>query len=301
MAARILAILLTSCLSSIAMSQGLPPLGGTQEQQPAQGLPSLGEGKAVPIPAGSLSVDAANADLIQARAANQDKRFAEAEALMLRDTAARPNMPYFWLELGRAQVGLKKYDEAETSFKAALSNGESAPKQGQPVAGAFYTEGKGTIAHVSVSSGGPPPKAIDKSEIQGTAESGLGEVYIHQNKIPEGKAEFEKAASANPSSSGFYYRNEAILFLQTGHAPEQVEAAEKAIAADPARGSLYFFKGQGLAAQSTIDPKTQKLVLPAGCAEALQKYLDLEPAGQYAADAKSLLAAAGVATKPAKK
>lgn len=304
MAARILAILLTSCLSPIALAQGLPPLGGTQEQKPAQELPPLDAtagAKAVPIPAGSLSVDAANADLIQARAANQDKRYAEAEALMSRDTAARPNMPYFWLELGRAQLGLKKYDDAETSFKTALSNGETASKQAQAPAGAFYTEGKGTVAHVSVSSGAPPPKAADKGEIQGTAESGLGEVYIHQNKIPEGKEAFEKAASVNPSSSGFYYRNEAILFLQTGHAPEQVEAADKAIAADPARGSLYFFKGQGLAAQSTIDPKTQKLLLPAGCADALQKYLDLEPTGQYAADAKSLLAAAGVTPKPVKK
>jgi len=307
MVARKLAILLTACLSPIALAQGLPPLGGgTQAPAPPPGLPPLGapadaKPATAKAPSGGLSVDAANADLIQARAANQEKRYADAEAIMLRDTAARPTMPYLWLELGQAQLGQKKYDEAETSFKAALSNGETAPKQAQDHPGAFYTEGKGTIAHVSVSSGGPPPKGIDKGEVQGTADSGLGEIYIRQNKIAEGKEAFDKAASANPSSSGFYYRNEAILFLQTGHAPEQVEAADKAIAADPARGSLYFFKGQGLAAQSTIDPKTQKLVLPAGSAEALQKYLDLEPTGQYAADAKSLLAAAGVAVKPAKK
>jgi hypothetical protein len=121
------------------------------------------------------------------------------------------------------------------------------------------------------------------------------------NRIPEGKDAFDKAAAANPSQAALYLRNETILFLQTGNAVEQVEAANKAIAVDPTRPALYFFKGQGLAAQATIDSKTQKLVLPAGCAEALEKYLDLEPAGQYSADAKGMLAAAGVALKPAKK
>jgi hypothetical protein len=78
-------------------------------------------------------------------------------------------------------------------------------------------------------------------------------------------------------------------------------AANKAIALDPTRAALYFFKGQGLAAQSTVDPKTQKLILPSGLADALQKYLDLEPTGQYAADAEGMLAGAGIAIKPAKK
>ncbi len=138
-------------------------------------------------------------------------------------------------------------------------------------------------------------------EVLGAALSGLGEVYIRSNRIPEGQKAYDQAAQANPPQAAFYLRNEAILFLQNGHAPEQVAAADKAIALDPKRADLYFFKGQGLAAQATIDPKTQKLVLPAGSAESLQKYLDLEPAGQYANDAKSMLTAAGVPIKAGKK
>ena len=70
MAARILPILLTCCLSSIAMAQGLPPLGsGTQPPPPPSGLPPLGApADAKPgtskAPSGSLSVDAANADFL---------------------------------------------------------------------------------------------------------------------------------------------------------------------------------------------------------------------------------------------
>jgi tetratricopeptide (TPR) repeat protein len=208
-------------------------------------------------------------------------------------------MPYLWLELAQAQMGQKKYAEAETSYKAALTGGEVAQKQAP--AGGFYVEGKGTVSHTSATTSAPSPKGIDAHEVQGVANSGLGEVYIRLNRIPEGKEAFDKAAAANPSQAALYFRNETILFLQTGNAVEQVVAADKAIAVDPTRAALYFFKGQGLAAQATIDSKTQKLVLPAGCADALQKYLDLEPAGQYSADAKGMLAAAGVALKPARK
>jgi tetratricopeptide (TPR) repeat protein len=247
-----------------------------------------------------MSVEAVNADLKTARAANAEKRYADAEALMLKDTAAKPNLPYPWIELGNAQLGLKKYDEAETSFKAALSGGEAAQKQPPP--GGFYNaDGRGTNAHQAVTTTAPAPDAKSKPEIEGTSYSGLGEVYIRTNKIPEAKEAFDKAVKANPAQAAFYLRNEAILFLQAGDAVDQVEAANKAIAVDPTRAALYFFKGQGLAAQATIDPKTQKLVLPAGCAEALQKYLDLDPTGQYATDAKGMLTAAGVAIKAGKK
>jgi tetratricopeptide (TPR) repeat protein len=267
----------------------LPPLG--PPQKPAA--------EAAAAPAGSLSVDAANADLKIARAANQEKRYADAEALMLKDTAARPGLPYLWIELGQAQLSQKKYAEAEASFKAALSNGETAQKAAP--AGGFYVAGKGTVGHISVSSSAPPTDRKDNHEIEGIANSSLGEVYIRTNRAAEGQAAFDLAVKANPTQAALYLRNETIFFLQTGNAAAQVEAANKALAIDPGRAALYFYKGQGLAAQATIDPKTQKLVLPAGCAEALQKYLDMEPAGPYATDAKGMLAAAGVAIKAGKK
>lgn len=288
---------LVIALSSVALAvpqlwaQGLPPLGPAP-QQPA-GLPPLPGTSAGSVT--GLSADKANADLKLARTANQEKRYEDAENLMLKDTAARPTMLPLWVELGNAQLGLKKYEDAETSYKAAVTEGEAAQKA--PPAGGFYSADNRTVAHVAVSTAQGDAKAGDLHEIHGAAYAGLGEVYIRLNKIPEAKDAWDKAVAAYPAQAPLYLRNETILFLQTGHAVEQVEAANKAIAVDPTRAALYFFKGQGLAAQSTIDPKTQKLVLPAGCAEALEKYLDLEPAGQYAADAKGMLAAAGVAIK----
>jgi len=284
-------------IGSLAWSQGLPPLGAPQEQKPAQeASPDLKPGASA---AGNLSSDAANADLKLARAANAEKRYADAEALMRKDASLKPAMLALWVELGNAQLGQKKYPDAEISFKAALTQGEAAQTKA-PDAG-FYKEGKGTVAHVAVSTAAPPPAKKDNSEIQGAALAGLGEVYIHLAKIPEAKDAFDKAAAAFPAQAPLYLRNETILFLQTGNAVEQVIAANKALAVDPTRAALYFYKGQGLAAQATIDAKTNKLVLPAGCAEALQKYLDMEPNGQYSADAKGMLAAAGVPLKSGKK
>jgi len=47
-------------------------------------------------------------------------KYGEIETLMLRDTQAKPDASVLWVELGRAQAGLKKYTEAESSFTRAL-------------------------------------------------------------------------------------------------------------------------------------------------------------------------------------
>jgi len=189
------------------------------------------------------------------------QKFTDAENLMKQDTAAKPDASILWARLGQAQVGLKQYDDAVTSFKKALEI-ESASKK---------------------------PSA----EVQGLAQSGLGESYARQGKVPEANEAFDAAAKINPAQAGFYYKNQAVIFFQQGNPQAQVAAAEKAIATDPNNALLYYLKGQGLVGNATIDPKTQKIVLPPGCAEAYQKYLELAPTGPYAADAKGILDQAG--------
>jgi tetratricopeptide (TPR) repeat protein len=302
MALRFIGLLAVIALATSSVFAQLPPLGDKPSSPPpaqAPGLPPLGGTLATPAaapPSGSLSVEAVNADLKTARAANLEKRFADAETLMLKDTAAKPNQPYLWIELGLAQLGQKKYPEAEVSFKAALSGGETAQKQAP--SGGFYQEGKGTVAHVAVSTSAPAPDTKSKPEIEGVSMSSLGEIYIRTNRIPDAQAAFDKAAAANPGQAAFYYGNETVFLFQAGNTAAQLEAANKAIAADPARPRNYYFKAQALTTQATVDPKTNKLLLPPGCLEAYQKYLDLEPNGQFAPDTKAILAAAGVTPKP---
>jgi hypothetical protein len=48
-----------------------------------------------------------------------------------------------------------------------------------------------------------------------------------------------------------------------------------------------------LVQHASIDPKTNKIVLPPGCADAYQKFLSMSPTGPLAQDAQNILQQAG--------
>jgi tetratricopeptide (TPR) repeat protein len=198
-----------------------------------------------------------NSDLNEARQDNHDKKYADAETLMLKDTALKPDGELLWYELGLAQSGLKKWDDAATSLKKAAELGAASKK--------------------------PNPELI------GGAHSALGEVYGRSGKVDEATAEYDLAAKINPAKAGTYYLNETVVYFNVGNAAAQAVAADKAIAADPKNALPYYLKGQSLAGKITVDPKTGSYIVPPGCAEAYQKYLELAPTGPYAAESKAIL------------
>ena len=61
----------------------------------------------------------------------------------------------------------------------------------------------------------------------------------------------------------------------------------------PTNALLYYIKGQGLIQNATVDPKTNRIVLPPDCTAAYQKYLDLAPNGQFANEVAGILQQAG--------
>jgi tetratricopeptide (TPR) repeat protein len=203
-------------------------------------------------------------------AATKIAKYSEAETLMLRDTAAKPEASTLWAQLGQAQAGLgmaqndpKKYDEAITSLKKALEM-EAVAKKPNP-------------------------------GIQGSAYSALGEIYARTGKIPEANAAFDSAAKADPSRAYIFLKNESVIFSQVGNgdpkfADAQAAAADEAIKADPKQAIAYYLKGQGLIAKATYDTRTGQYTLPPGCAEAYQMYLQLAPNGAYADEVKGVLA-----------
>ena len=101
-------------------------------------------------------------------------KYQDAETIMLRDTAAKPDASTLWAQLGNAQVGLgnaqndpKKYDEAIISLKKAI---DMEAKANKPNGG-----------------------------IQGSAEAALGEIYARTGKVPDANAAFDAAAKADPT------------------------------------------------------------------------------------------------------
>lgn len=247
-----------------------------------------------------------NAQLTEARQDTAGKRYAESEALMLRITHDHPNLILPWVELGLAQMGLRKYPDAETSFKMALGIDPTSLRQQhsqdfyQPVDAPGAVAPAATRASRNTAGGGVSTNAEARTpEIRGTAYASLGEAYAHQGKIADAQAAFNTAVNAAPAHAAQYRRNETISFFQAGNPDAQLEAANQAIALDPSVPDLYYFKAQSMVAKATVDPATQKMVLPAGCAEAYQRYLELAPGGPYSADARGVLAAAGIPVKAA--
>ncbi len=241
-----------------------------------------------------------NAALTTARADNKDKRFADAETLMLQITSAQPNLILPWIELGTAQIGLKKYKDAEKSFKIALGVDPASLKLEHH--GDFYAPEEANAVAPSATRasrvGGTVTNAESRTpEIKGVSYASLGEIYIKTGKSDEAEKAYDEAVKANPTGAALYRGNETIYFFQAGNAEGQLAAAEQAIAVDPNRAILYYFKAQALVNKATIDPKTQKMQLPPGCADAYKKYLSLDPNGQFSADAKGVLNSAGLPLK----
>jgi len=209
----------------------------------------------------TLGASASKADVDAKVTEIKTAKYTEVESLMKKDSAAKPDASVLWAELGQAQLGLKEYDQAEESYKKALEVDLAAKKP--------------NIA------------------VQGSANSGLGEIYARTGKVPEANAAYDAAAKVNPTGAAGYLKNEAVIFFQVNNADAQVAAADEAIKADPTQSLPYYLKGQGLIQKATFDSKTNMIVLPPGCAEAYQKYLELDPTGPYSTDVKGILQQAG--------
>jgi tetratricopeptide (TPR) repeat protein len=119
----------------------------------------------------------------------------------------------------------------------------------------------------------------------------------NDQKVDEAVADYNQAAQLNPGSAGMYYFNWGATLTnanKTGDAKMRqsaVEAFDKAIAADPKHADAYYYKGISLLGAATL--QGDKMVAPDGTADAFNKYLELQPAGPHAEDAKAMLASMG--------
>ncbi|MGB8028108.1 MAG: carboxypeptidase-like regulatory domain-containing protein [Terracidiphilus sp.] len=215
----------------------------------------------------NLSAAPGSGDVDEMTAEIENAKLAEIETLMSKDASADPTEPVLWIALARAQAGLENYLDAEANFKKALDLAQKADS--------------------------PRP------EVVGAAEAGLGEVYARTLMVDEANAAFEAAAKADPSNAARYLRNQAVIFFDAKNFSAQIDAADAAIKADPDQAVLYYIKAAGLAEDARLDPETNKLILPPGCADAFRKYLQLAPNGPHAAEAATILERAGEAAGPA--
>ena len=208
-----------------------------------------------------LGAGASRADVTAKANGIRAAKYADIETLMSNDIKAMPTEALLWTNLAYAQTGEQKYDDAITSYKKSIDL-ENAAKKPRP-------------------------------EVLAVAEAGLGEAYARTGKVPEANAAYAQSAKDDPSRAAMQLRNEAVIFFQEHNTDAQVAAADEAIKVSPNDPILYYIKGQGLVGNATIDPKTNRIVLPADCMAAYQKYLELAPTGQFADEVAGILQQAG--------
>jgi Flp pilus assembly protein TadD len=201
-----------------------------------------------------------NAMLVEERADRKAGNIDQATQLATQITQGKPDESIGWFELGADQIAAKKYSDAVPNLQKAVELAKAGKK--------------------------PSP------EVQGAALADLGEAYAHTKQMEQAAQSYDAAAKIDPGGAYTYYTNEAILHMQLSNADEGASAASKAIAADPTKPLAYYLKGQSLLLKAGTDA-SGKVTVPPGCAEAYQKYLELDPNGKYAQEVEGILQGIG--------
>jgi len=120
----------------------------------------------------------------------------------------------------------------------------------------------------------------------------LAEVYAKSNKLDDAVKSYQQAEQLDPAHAVQYNFNIGAVLTNGGKVDDAISYFDKVIAADPTKADAYYWKGVNLIGKATMD-KENKMVAPPGTAEAFQKYLELQPTGQFAEPAKNMLASIG--------
>ena len=255
--------------ASQALGQGLTPEQIKAKQEAA--AKAAAETKTI----GSL-----NDKLNAARAAAAAKDYDTAISTLNEANQIDPNRDPIWFELGNDYLASaakqtdpeekqKRYQEATAAFQKAIElRGASEQAQKDP----------------------------NNNVTMAAYYNNLAQVYQKTNKVDDAVADYTKAAQLDPTHAGTYLFNIGAVLTNAGKVDEAIAAFDKVIAADPTKAAAYYWKGVNLIGKETIG-KDGKVVAAEGTAEAFQKYLELDPTGQFAQPAKDMLASIGASVE----
>ncbi|HMC30247.1 MAG TPA: tetratricopeptide repeat protein [Candidatus Angelobacter sp.] len=208
-----------------------------------------------------------NTLISQLNPALQAKNWEAAEPILRQLVTINPNRWEYQQALGNTLLSLGKFDESVATYEKAIPLAENAPKT--------------------------DPKADPAKSKAAVAQmlTNEGNAYLKLKQNDKAVAAYTKAAEMDPNPSTAYF-NLCATQYNTGNTQGALAACDKAIAADPNRADAYYIKGSLMMGDSKQD-KEGKLQAPPGTAEALNKYLELEPDGKHANDVKQMLAFIG--------
>jgi tetratricopeptide (TPR) repeat protein len=243
----------------------------------------------------NTNIKTINEKLKAATASQQAGNDDAAIATLNEATQMGPNEDLLWFRLGQAYLDsakkqtdpaekTKRYTEAYNDLQKAIDLKKNAPK----------SDAAGTP--------GAPPKQANPT--QGPTDNvrlaayydNLANAAVRVGKTDEAVSAYKQAADLDPAHGGMYYFNLGAILTNNNASndpnlrKQAIEAFDKAIAADPNHADAYFWKGQNYMGMASTD-KDGKIVVPEGTADSYKKYLELQPSGPHAEEAKQMLTA----------
>jgi Tfp pilus assembly protein PilF len=197
------------------------------------------------------------AQLNAAKAAIEANQPDQAIQILTQAVATDPTKHQLWGVLGSAYSAKKQHAEAVDAYQKAIAL--------KPTDGGYYNN--------------------------------MGVSLARTGKIDEAIQAFNQAATLDPVNAGRYYFNAGAEMTNKGQVDEANTMFDKAIQADPNFSEAYYQKGVNLLGKAKFDSATGKTIPVEGTQDALEKYLELEPEGRFANDAKSILASLGAEVK----
>jgi tetratricopeptide (TPR) repeat protein len=217
-----------------------------------------------------------NALILQANAALLNENWRDAIAPLQQLTGMDPDNWEYFSGLGDAQYHLGQYQEAIGSYEIALLLAGDPATVNTSDAWMDARRKKTRIGHL-----------LDNE----------GNVYNALHKTKEALAAYNKSAAIDPEPKSAYF-NLCVTQYNLKNVEGAVSACDKAIAVDPGKAEIYFFKGALLLYANQPETK-EKVTVPVGAAEALKKYLELAPEGEHASEVRQMLEYLAVLAKRA--
>ena len=250
-------------------------IGLTPEQQKAREEALAEQQKEV------TNVKTLNEKLIAADQSMKAGDYDSAVSTLTAATQMDATKDVIWAALGGAYAGsaLKQTDPAEKSKRL---------EQG------IQDYGKAIELKKKAMESGAKPAA--NAQLAGMYNN-MAQAEANDGKVDQAVADYNQAAQLNPPGAGSYYFNLGATLTNANHTNDvkmrqsAIDAFDKAIAADPNHADAYYYKGTNLVGGATL--QGDKMVAPEGTAEAFNKYLELQPTGPHAEDAKAMLASMG--------
>jgi tetratricopeptide (TPR) repeat protein len=245
--------------------------GMTPEQLKAQ------QEQAAKVAKENANIKGLNDKLAAAKQAADAGDFNTAVSTLAEATQMDPNRDLLWAKLGDYEESAagKSTDTAEKNkdYADAVTDYEKAVDLKQK---AIDADSK---------------KNPDEVKKLASYYNNLGQAESKAGKIDDAAKSYNQAVQVDPSGAAQYYFNLGAIMTNSGKVDEAIAAFDKSIAADPNRAEAYYWKGVNLLGKATL--KGDKMVAPDGTAQAFNKYLELQPNGQYADPAKQMLASIG--------